>query len=49
MVSLNYRTSIAHHDRFSACTWPGGAIQVVTPMIVVVSMTLIVTLMGTVT
>ena len=29
MVSLNYRTSTAHHDGFSACTWLGGAIQAV--------------------
>ena len=28
-MSLNYRTSIAHHDSFSACTWPGGTIQAV--------------------
>ena len=25
MVSLSYRTSVAHHDQFSACTWLGGA------------------------
>ena len=28
-MSLNYRTSIAHHDSFSACTWSGGTIQAV--------------------
>ena len=24
LVTLNYRTSVAHHDWFSTCTWPGG-------------------------